>query len=340
MGPVARVVEGPERTATVAETPAWQVWTALWTVYLVWGSTYLAIRVAVETLPPMLHAGVRFLAAGVVMYGFLRFKLGRERVSVTRRQLGACALIGAALLVGGNGVVAIAEQEVPSSLAALIIASVPLWVVVMRVLTGERVARATLGGLAVGFAGVALLLMPGTSGGVPLWGQSLLVLASLSWAAGSFFSKRVPLPDNPFVSTALQMLCGGGILVVASVVTGEAFSVEPESFSAASLAALAYLVLVGSLGGFTAYTWVLQHAPISKVSTYAYVNPVVAVFLGWLILSERITPAIVVGATVIVASVASIVRQEAADRSRERSAAAASADPHVHDPGVEAPARG
>jgi drug/metabolite transporter (DMT)-like permease len=309
------------------EAPAWQVWAALWTVYIVWGSTYLAIRIAVETLPPMLQGGVRFLVAGLVMYTFLLLRRGRAEVSVSARELGAAALVGAALLVGGNGVVAIAEQEVPSARAALIIASVPLWVVVLRFLTGEAVSRVTLGGVVVGFGGVALLVASGTAGEVAGWAQLLMIVASVSWATGSFFSQHLPLPANPFVSTALQMLCAGALLLVASVVSGEAFSAQPASFSVRSLGALGYLVVAGSLGAFSAYTWLLQHAPISKVATYAYVNPVVAVFLGWLILAERITPVIVIAAAIIVASVASIVRQEHAGRRGRRGAAGSRIEP-------------
>jgi drug/metabolite transporter (DMT)-like permease len=292
------------------QPPAWKVWVALWTVYLVWGSTYLAIKVAVETLPPLLHAGVRFGIAGGVMYAFLWARLGRERVAVTRREVGAAAIVGTALLLGGNGLVALAERDVPSSLAALVIASVPLWVVLMRFFTGERVGGWTLAGVVLGFGGVALLLTPGSSGNASLWGQLLLVAAAVSWAGGSFVSQRLSLPSNLFVSSAVQMLCGGAVLVVASVVTGEVFSVRPERFSGASVLAVAYLVVAGSLAAFTAYTWLLQKAPISKVATYAYVNPVVAVLLGWVFAAEPVTATILVGATLIVASVAFIVRQE------------------------------
>ena len=303
-----------ERTLNGAAAPAWKVWTALWTVYIVWGSTYLAIRVAVETLPPFLHAGVRFLIAGTIMYAILWLRLGRQGVRVDLRQVGAAAFVGTALLLGGNGLVAVAEQEVPSSLAALIIASVPLWVVVMRRVTGDRVSRGTLIGVVIGFAGVAVLLSPGSSNGVALGPQLVLVVASLCWATGTFASPRLPLPPDPLVSTALQMLCGGAALVLAAGVTGEFADVRPERFSAASLIAVVYLIFIGSLAAFTAYTWLLQHAPVSKVATYAYVNPVVAVFLGWFFASESITPAILIGAAIVVASVASTVRQESRPR--------------------------
>lgn len=294
-------------------------WSALWTVYLVWGSTYLAIRVVVETIPPLLSAGVRFILAGLIMYTWLAVRGGLSRMRITWQQLVACTLIGSALLLGGNGVVALAERDVPSGLTALIIASVPLWVVVLRALFGDRASRGTLTGVAVGFAGVGLLVASsgGSAAGGSLDGVLLVVLASLSWASGSFFSSKVPLPGDPFVSTSVQMLMGGVVLMVAALIHGELSAVDVESFSIASMAALGYLVVAGSLLAFTAYTWLLKNAPISKVATYAYVNPVVAVFLGWIILSENITPMMLGGAAVIVASVAFIVRHEVRARNGE-----------------------
>jgi drug/metabolite transporter (DMT)-like permease len=296
-------------------TPSsWMVLSALWVVYLVWGSTYLAIRIAVETLPPFLHGSVRFLAAGAVMYLFLWIKDGSERVRVTGREVGAGALVGTALLLGGNGLVAVGEQTVPSGLAALIIASVPLWVILLRAVVGDRVKGGTLIGTVIGFVGVALLVFPGSSGtGATIGGVLLIVLASISWASGSFFSGKLPLPKDPFVSTAVQMLCGGVALGLTGMASGEIGDLNVSEFSTASLLAVAYLIVAGSLAAFTAYTWLLQNAPISKVATYAYVNPVVAVFLGWLILSERITGFILTGAALIVASVAFIVRHENAE---------------------------
>ena len=307
-------------------------WSALWTVYLVWGSTYLAIRIVVETIPPLLSAGVRFILAGLIMFTFLAFRGGLSRMRITYKQLLACTLIGSALLFGGNGIVTIAEQSVPSGLAALIIASVPLWVVVLRALFGDRASGGTLIGVVVGFAGVGLLVASsGGAAGGSIGGVLLIVLASIFWAAGSFFSSRVPLPSDPFVSTTYQMLTGGVVLMGAALMHGEFTSIDLDSFSVSSIAALGYLVVAGSLLAFTAYTWLLGNAPISKVATYAYVNPVVAVFLGWIILSENITPLMLVGAAVIVASVAFIVRHEAqlkngaiAKRSREQLALAES----------------
>ncbi|MDP9069623.1 MAG: EamA family transporter [Actinomycetota bacterium] len=294
------------------------VWAALWTVYIVWGSTYLAIRVSVETLPPFLAAGVRFLLAGIVMYAFLRVRKGKDAMKISSSQLRSAAIVGSLLLLGGNGLVMTAEQEVPSGLASLIIASTPLWVVLYRFLAKDNVSRGTLLGVAVGFVGVAVLVLPGDRPeGVSLGAILLLLLAAASWGNGSFLSSRIDMPSDPAVSTAFQMLLGGVALLLVGAVLGEAGSLDVAAFSTRSIVALTYLVVMGSLVAFTAYVWVLQHAPVSKVATYAYVNPVIAIFLGWLVLSEEITGAIFVGASIIVASVAFIVRKESAPRGVE-----------------------
>jgi len=292
--------------------PPWLVWTALWVVYIVWGSTYLAIRVTVETLPPLLTGGVRFLIAGLVVYVFLLIKRGGlQGVKVTRREVLASTAVGTLLLLGGNGSVQVAEVRVPSALAALIIAAVPLWVVVMRAVTGEKVARGTMVGVFVGFVGVSVLVLPGGgAGGASLFHLLLIVFASLSWATGSFLSKKLPLPKDPFLSTGIQMLTGGAVMTLAGVVRGEASGLDPSSFSGASIAAFFYLIVFGSLLAFTAYVWLLQNAPISKVATYAYVNPVVAIGLGWLILQEEVTPIIILGASIIVLAVATVIQIE------------------------------
>ncbi|HEX2051449.1 MAG TPA: EamA family transporter [Actinomycetota bacterium] len=294
------------------DAPAWLVWTALWTVYVVWGSTYLAIRVMVETLPPLLATGLRFVVAGLVLLLVLTVRRGRAAISVTRRELTGAAVVGCALLLGGNGLVVLAERDIPSSVAALVVAAVPMWVILLRSATGDKVGAPTLASVAVGFVGVALLVLPAgdrPEGMRPL-GLAMVVVASLSWACGSFVATRMSMPKDALVSTGYQMLLGGGALFAAGLVTGEAGHVDVESFSTASLGALLYLVVMGSLVGFTAYAWLLQNAPISKVSTYAYVNPVIAIVLGWWILSERLTPVMFVGAALIVASTAFVVRRE------------------------------
>lgn len=301
------------RPSTYSDAPSWMVWAALWTVYIVWGSTYLAIRVTVETLPPFLAAGVRFLIAGILMYGWLWFRKGSGGMRVTRSQLACTGLVGALLLLGGNGLVMIAEQDVPSGLASLIIASTPLWVVLYRYLARDDVSRGTLVGVAVGFVGVAALVLPADRpDGASLGGIFLLLIAAASWGNGSFLSSRIDMPRDPAVSTAYQMLLGGLALLVLGALRGELAGLDIEAFSTRSIVALVYLIFMGSLVAFTAYVWVLQHAPVSKVATYAYVNPVIAIFLGWLVLSEEITVSIFGGAAIIVASVAFIVRKESA----------------------------
>ncbi len=298
------------RPSSPAAAPAWQVWTGLGIVYLVWGSTYLAIRIMVETVPPLLGAGLRFGTAGAVVLVVVAATRGRAAVAIDRRVVLSAFIVGT-LLTGGNAVITVAEQEVPSALAALLVATVPLWVILMRRVAGERVSRTTVAAIAVGFLGVAILLRPGDQAE----GASALALAgvlfgALMWASGSFASPRVPLPPNPFTSTGWQMLLGGAAWILAGLVFGEAPEVEPSRFSAESVAAFFYLIVFGSLLAFTAYVWLLQHAPLSKVATYAYVNPVVAMALGWLILSETITLSMLAGAAVIVGSVALVVRGE------------------------------
>jgi drug/metabolite transporter (DMT)-like permease len=296
------------------------IWSALAAVYVIWGSTYLAIAIAVQTLPPLFSAGLRFCFAGAVLLGFIAVRRG---VRVGRDQLIAAATVGLLLIVGGNGFVVLAERTVPSGLTALIIASVPLWIVILRRIAGDRIHGSTFIGVAVGFAGVIFLVVPrGSGGGVDVVGVGLLLVATISWALGTFLSPRLRMPRDGLLSTGIQQLAGGVVLVVLGAAMGELAHLEPAAWSANSLLAMGYLVVFGSLVAFTAYSWLLQHAPVSLVSTYAYVNPVVAVVLGALILAEPITPSIVVGAAIIVAAVAFIVTREGA---RQRSARAVAA---------------
>jgi drug/metabolite transporter (DMT)-like permease len=278
-------------------------------VYVVWGSTYLGIRVAVKTIPAFVMGGARFVLAGLLLYGIARLR-GAPRF-VTGRQLAACALAGTLLAAGGNGIVNVAERYIDSGFAALVIAAVPLWVVLMRRVTGERIRVATLLSVLTGFVGVGLLLAPGGGGGSDrTLGFFLVLLASFSWALGSFLSPRLPLPSDGLLSTSVQMFCGGLVLCVAGLVSGEWFDLDVGAISGDSWLAFTYLVLIGSLVAYTAYVWLLQNAPISRVATYAYVNPTIAIFLGWLILDERVTLTTLAGAAVVIASVAVTVRKE------------------------------
>lgn len=301
-----------------------RVWLALITVYVAWGSTYVAIRVMDRTAPPLIGAGVRFLLAGAAMYAFIAVRracLPRVR----RRELLSLALVALLLLAGGNGLVTYAEREVPAGIAALLVASMPLWLLLIRSFTRDRPRRATLVGLAVGFVGVGLLVSRGTGhGGVSVAHMLVVVLAALSWALGSWASSRLPLPEDAAVGTATEMLIGGAALAVLGPIGGEHWTTLLAHASADAWLAIAYLALFGSILAFTAYVWLLRNAPISQISTYAYVNPVVAVGLGALILGEAITPVMVLGGAIIVLAVAVVIRAEArgaphiVGRARER----------------------
>jgi drug/metabolite transporter (DMT)-like permease len=296
------------------------IWSALGAVYLIWGSTYLAIAIAVQTLPPLFSAGLRFCLAGLILLGFVAIRRG---LRVGRDRIVAAAIVGLLLVVGGNGFVVLAERTVPSGLTALIIASVPLWIVIFRRLAGDRINVSTFVGVAVGFAGVAFLVVPrGASGAADASGLLLLLVATISWALGTFLAPRVRMPHDSLLSTGIQQLAGGIVLVLLGAALGELGHLEPATWSSNSLLAMAYLVVFGSLVAFTAYSWLLQHAPVSLVSTYAYVNPVVAVFLGALVLAEPVTPSIVIGAAIIVAAVAFIVTREGARQRAARADAA------------------
>ncbi|MFG2878529.1 EamA family transporter [Streptomyces sp. NPDC048337] len=286
------------------------VWTALALVYVVWGSTYLGIRIVVETMPPFLSAGARFITAGLLLAGGVAWRFGPAALKATRAQVGSAVLVGLLLILGGNGLVVLAETSVPSGLAALLVAAVPMWVVVLRAGTGDRPPLRTLGGVLVGLAGLAVLTSPGIGGAVRLSGVLMVLGASVLWSLGSFSASRVTLPENPFTGSAYQMLAGGVAGVVVGLLRGEHRGLDLSAYSTASWAALAYLVLCGSLVGFTAYVWLLRAAPLSLVSTYAYVNPVVAVALGWLILDEALTWPIVLGGGIVVAAVGVIVSTE------------------------------
>jgi drug/metabolite transporter (DMT)-like permease len=291
--------------------PAWLVWAALLVIYLVWGSTYLAIRVVVDTMPPLLAAGARFAAAGAIIALPLILRGGPRRMRVTREEIAGSAFVAAMLLLFGNGLVSLGERDVPSGLAALIIGIVPLIVLMFRGVSGERITRAGLAGVGLGFAGLAVLVVPrGINGTVAVVGMVMLIVASFTWALGSFYSRRLRLPSDPLVSTALQLVLGGLFLLTAGVLLGETDQLRVEDFSTGSVISFVYLVIFGSVLAYTAYTWLLQNAPISRIATYAYVNPVVAVLLGWLVLQEEISASMLIGAAMIVAAVAFIVWTE------------------------------
>jgi drug/metabolite transporter (DMT)-like permease len=286
------------------------VWLGLLVLYFVWGSTYLGIKVSVESIPAFLMGAMRFLVAGGLLLAWSAAREGRHALSLSRHELRDSLVVGTALLGGGMGLVALAEQTVPSGITALLIALMPAWVAILgRTFFGERLPRIVIVGIVVGLVGVAILVAP-TSGGLTLDPGGLLavLLSPVSWAAGSLYaSHRATLPARPLVATAYQMLGGSIALGVAALATGELTQFSPSLVSSDSAWALAYLIVVGSLVAYTTYVWLLRVAPLSKIATYAYVNPVVAFILGALLLGEPVSPRVVVAAAVIVAAVALIV---------------------------------
>ncbi|MFJ9839412.1 EamA family transporter [Kitasatospora sp. NPDC101155] len=284
------------------------VWLALGVVYVVWGSTYLAIRIAVETMPSFLSAAARFLTAGLLLVGYLLVRQGPAGLRVSGRQLASAALVGVLLLTGGNGLVVLGETSVPSGLAALLVAAVPLWMVVLTAFGGgERPKRAELVGVLLGLVGLGVLSAPAIGGSVEPLGVILIICATLTWATGSFASKKIPMPGNVLAASAYQMLAGGFCDLLIGLVRGEQRGFDLSAVSGRSWLALVYLVLFGSLLAFTAYAWLLRSAPLTLVATYAYVNPVVAVLLGWLVLAEPLTGPTLAGGAIVVAGVCLVV---------------------------------
>ena len=282
------------------------IWSALIAIYIVWGSTYLAIRFAVETMPPFLTAGFRFLIAGGVLYIFRRLRGDKAPLRLEWR---SAAIVGLFLLVGGNGGLMWAEQRVASGIAALLIGSVPLWIALLDSLRpgGRRPDRWVIVGVLAGFAGILILIGPaqliGIQGEVDPLGAVVLLLAALSWAAGSLYNRGAKLPNSPLLGTGMEMLVGSLGLFILGTVTGEWSQMDLTSFSTRSLLGFAYLVVFGSLVGFASYVWLLRVAPTMLVSTYAYVNPLIAILLGSLLAGEALTPRVVLAVMFILGSV-------------------------------------
>jgi drug/metabolite transporter (DMT)-like permease len=317
--------QAPSRTSLI--------WVGIVILYVVWGSTYLGIRIAVETLPPFLLAGARFGLAGLVILGVALLRRRGRIPFPTRRELRDMTIVGAALMVGGMGLVALGEQTVPSGIAALMIAMMPLWVAVLgRVFFGERLPRVAIAGVAIGLVGVGILVGPSAAAAETFdpGGILALLVSPISWACGSLYSShRAHLPKDPLVATGGQMLAGAAILIVVGTLKGETSGFRLDAVSSESLLAFAYLTVIGSLVAFTAYVWLLRVAPLPLIATYAYVNPIVAVILGAIVLQEPITPRTLVAGAVIIFAVALIItargrlmsaaRRSAAVRARDRS---------------------
>lgn len=282
----------------------WKIIIAFFAVYVCWGMTYLAMRVAVVELPPHLMSGTRFVVAGLVLYAWARL---RGDSAPALRHWRSAAVIGGFLLLGGNASVAWAEQRVPSGLAAVLIAVAPIWMVGLEWARGApRPRKHVIAGLLMGLVGVGLLVSSRASGGsrVDPFGAVVLILASASWAWGSVISKTAPLPDSPFVATSMEMIAGGVLLLLTAAVTGQFTGFDPAQVSLPAALSWGYLVVFGSLVGFTAYIWLLGVTSIAKAGTYAYVNPIVAVLMGWAILHEAVTMRMLAAAGVILAGVA------------------------------------
>lgn len=275
-------------------------------VYLIWGSTYLAIRFTLEAFPPFSFAGLRFFIAGVIMYVFSRWRM-KERPPLLEHWKSAF-ILGGFLLLGGNGLVVRAEKTISSGLAALLVATVPLWMVMLQWLwlKGKRPPIGVITGIAIGLLGVWFLMtrdfLHFDSNHIDLGGVLLLMTAAFSWSIGSVYSSRLKQPAAPFLATGMQMMAGGILLLLVGLMMGESFTVQGE-LTWKPIAAFFYLIFFGSLIGFTAYIWLLKNAGVSRASTYAFVNPVVAVFLGWVFAGEKLSFQIAVGAFLIVIAV-------------------------------------
>lgn len=291
-----------------------QIIAAFASIYLVWGSTYLAIRYAIETIPPFTMGGARFLVSGVMLYVWARYR-GAPRP--TRLNWRNAAIAGAFLLLGGNGAVVWAEQFVPSGLTALLVSILPFWLVIIEWVRPpkRRPSGLVLVGLVLGFAGIIVLIGPGNLGGdgdVPLLGALVLILGSLSWAIGSFWSRDAELPKSGLLTTGMEMLAGGALLLMVGVLSGELSGFDIQRVSRDSAIGLLYLITFGSLIGFTSYIWLLDKVSPAILGTYAYVNPIVAVLLGWAIAGEALSIRTGVAAAIVICAVALITSARSA----------------------------
>jgi drug/metabolite transporter (DMT)-like permease len=278
-----------------------QIVIAFAAVYVIWGSTYLTIHIAIETIPALLMSGARFILAGLLLLAFSH-RPGAPRERLTLIHWRSALIIGGCLLLFGNGGVAWGEQYLPSGFVALIIATVPLWMALFSPAFGGRWINWTAAiGIALGLAGIVLLVRPG--GGAGHWQTLVVLLAPLLWALGSLYARDAPAPRQPLTAVGMEMIAGGALLSLAGVATGELGHVHFGNVSFASVAAFIYLVLIGALVGYVAYIWLLHHVSVTAASTYAFVNPVVAVALGAIVLGEAVTPLTLVAAALIVGAV-------------------------------------
>lgn len=288
--------------------PVKHVWIALALVYVLWGSTYFGIKVAVETIPPLLAAGSRFLLAALILGAILAWR--GTSLRVTRRELTAAAIVGGLLLGLGVGLVHVAETRIDSSVAAMIAGTVPLQIIVLRLVARESPARATRISTLAGLVGLLLVVAPGLGAGSTALGLAVMIASTIAWSTGSFLSNKLTLPTDPFVATVWEMALGGSFLMVGALVFGEYGELGSSTFALDSVLAWAYLVVMGSLVGFSAYAWLLRVAPISLVVTHQYVNPLVAIALGMAFLGERPSPWALAGAGLVIGAVYVAIRAE------------------------------
>src|SRR5580700_2584015 len=285
------------------QAPRAQIVIAFAAVYLIWGSTYLTIHIAIETIPALLMSGARFVLAGLLLLAFSR-RPGAPRERLTLIHWRSAIIIGGCLLLFGNGGVAWGEQYLPSGFVALIIATVPLWMALFAPAFGGRWINWTAAiGIAIGLAGIVLLVRPG-GGGAGHWQTLVVLMSPLLWALGSLYARNAPAPGQPLTAVGMEMVAGGALLFIAGSATGELGHVHLGSVSFASVAAFVYLILIGALVGYVAYIWLLHHVSVTAASTYAFVNPVVAVALGAVVLGEQVTALTLVAAALIVGAVA------------------------------------
>ena len=288
--------------------PTRHIWAALLVVYVLWGSTYFGIKVAVGTLPPLLAGGGRFLVAGGLLAAILALR--GTSLRICRRELGATSIVGGLLLTLGVGLVHVAETRIDSSVAAIIVGTVPLQIIVMRTIGRESPARATQLSALTGLIGLGLVVVPGLGTGSTALGLAVMLVASISWSIGSFVSKHLELPQDPFVAAVYEMGAGGAFLTLGALALGEGSQLDGAAFARDSVIAWIYLVVFGSLIGFTAYAWLLRVAPISLVVTHQYVNPLVAIALGMAFLDERPSPWALAGALIVIGAVYIAIRAE------------------------------
>ncbi len=310
------------------------LWANMGIVYVVWGSTYFGIAVAIESIPPFLMAAIRFAIAGTILIAWDLLRHPEARRLPTRRQVVDSLIVGGLLLGVANGFVAYGELTVDSGIAAILVAMMPLWFALFGwIYFRERLPRIVLIAVVIGFIGTALLVAPVGSGANQFDPVGILILAGapIAWAHGSMYSQRkATLPSSPLTASGMQMLAGSLVTAIEGVIAGEPANFHPESITPASIAAVVYLVIFGSMVAYTAYAWLLRNAPLSLISTYAYVNPVVAVGLGTIFLHEEISPRTIIGSVVILAAVAIVITA----RARLQGPSAAASSDEVGQPGV------